>query len=562
MAEAKHDGNHVPTLIGVSSVDSVTPTLAAVNPVNGRVLVDLGSSGTVTSVSVVSANGFAGTVATSTTTPAITLSTTVTGLLKGNGTAISAASSSTDYAALAFKTIAVSGQSDVVADSPVDTLTLVGSGITITTNATTDTITFTGAAATPGGSTTQLQYNNAGAFGGISGYTTDGTSVTVANDTPLIFGGGIGNSTALKTGSDGTFLFDTGANQNIKFKGTNGGGTSWGYTDGSFNYVFRSDSSGNATANGTITTGTNGGTNGNVTFNGSTSGSTALIATAAATGTITLPAATGTVALNNGSNLTIASQAIGDILTATSTTAYGRLAAVATGSVLASAGTGTAPAWSSAPQLTTIELGAATDTTLARVSAGVISVEGVRVITSAGTTSGTILKNNGTTFVASTETYAAPGTSGNVLTSDGTNWTSAAPAGGTFSGASVIAAGGETNGTFTWTSENYDTASYHDNGTNPSRFTIPTTGKYLVTATVAFSLSLGTINSQLTLVLNGATTIAQVGGVTSNSLADGLGFSLVYAFTANDYIEVAGTTNTGSMTTIVAGSSYTITKMG
>lgn len=54
-------------------------------------------TGTVTDVSVVSANGFAGTVATSTTTPAITLSTTVTGLLKGNGTAISAAVDGTDY---------------------------------------------------------------------------------------------------------------------------------------------------------------------------------------------------------------------------------------------------------------------------------------------------------------------------------------------------------------------------------------------------------------------------------------------------------------------------------
>jgi hypothetical protein len=54
-------------------------------------------TGTVTDVSVVSANGFAGTVATSTTTPAITLSTTVTGILKGNGTAISAAVASTDY---------------------------------------------------------------------------------------------------------------------------------------------------------------------------------------------------------------------------------------------------------------------------------------------------------------------------------------------------------------------------------------------------------------------------------------------------------------------------------
>jgi hypothetical protein len=54
-------------------------------------------AGTVTSVSVVSANGFAGTVATATTTPAITLTTTITGLLKGNGTAISAAVANTDY---------------------------------------------------------------------------------------------------------------------------------------------------------------------------------------------------------------------------------------------------------------------------------------------------------------------------------------------------------------------------------------------------------------------------------------------------------------------------------
>lgn len=45
-------------------------------------------------------------------------------------------------------------------------------------------------------------------------------------------------------------------------------------------------------------------------------------------------------------------------------------------------------------------------------------------------TSNTILKGNGTNFVQSTETYASPGTSGNVMTSDGTNWISAAPAGG------------------------------------------------------------------------------------------------------------------------------------
>jgi len=55
-------------------------------------------SGTVTTVSVVSANGFAGTVATATTTPAITLTTSITGLLYGNGTALAAASVSAPLA--------------------------------------------------------------------------------------------------------------------------------------------------------------------------------------------------------------------------------------------------------------------------------------------------------------------------------------------------------------------------------------------------------------------------------------------------------------------------------
>jgi len=58
-----------------------------------------GGGGTVTSVSITTANGFAGTVATSTTTPAITLTTNLTGLLKGNGTALSVATAGTDYVA-------------------------------------------------------------------------------------------------------------------------------------------------------------------------------------------------------------------------------------------------------------------------------------------------------------------------------------------------------------------------------------------------------------------------------------------------------------------------------
>ena len=57
------------------------------------------ATGSVTSVSVVSVNGFSGSVATATTTPAITISTSVTGLLRGDGTGISAATAGTHYVA-------------------------------------------------------------------------------------------------------------------------------------------------------------------------------------------------------------------------------------------------------------------------------------------------------------------------------------------------------------------------------------------------------------------------------------------------------------------------------
>ena len=102
---------------------------------NGTDYVKVASSvvatGTVTSASVVTANGFAGTVATSTTTPAITLTTSITGVLKGNGTAISAATAGTDYVTptgtetLTNKTIAYGSNTltDVVGVTATQTLT-------------------------------------------------------------------------------------------------------------------------------------------------------------------------------------------------------------------------------------------------------------------------------------------------------------------------------------------------------------------------------------------------------------------------------------------------------
>ena len=58
-----------------------------------------GSGGTVTTTSVVSANGFGGTVANPTTTPAITLTTSVNGILLGNGSAVTAVTAGTNYSA-------------------------------------------------------------------------------------------------------------------------------------------------------------------------------------------------------------------------------------------------------------------------------------------------------------------------------------------------------------------------------------------------------------------------------------------------------------------------------
>ena len=118
MSEAIRDQNFVPNMLMESSTTPGLTLNVKGDQTTGRLLVDTASgAGSVTSVSVVTANGFAGTVATSTTTPASTLTTTVMGVLKGDGTTISTATPGTDYTALAFKTIAVSGQSDIVADS-------------------------------------------------------------------------------------------------------------------------------------------------------------------------------------------------------------------------------------------------------------------------------------------------------------------------------------------------------------------------------------------------------------------------------------------------------------
>jgi hypothetical protein len=90
--------------------------------------------------------------------------------------------------------------------------------------------------------------------------------------------------------------------------------------------------------------------------------------------TVTLPDADFTVAKNDGSNWTISGQAIGDIAIASSTTGYGKLAAVAAGSYLRSAGTGTAPVWSTLTLPNTI----ATGEMLVATGTNVVSAQNTR----------------------------------------------------------------------------------------------------------------------------------------------------------------------------------------
>lgn len=85
-----------------------------------------GGSGTVTSVSVSTANGLAGSVANATTTPAITLSTTITGILQGDGTSITAATTGnltdagTDGIVITSGTGAVLGAGTSIAQQKAD----------------------------------------------------------------------------------------------------------------------------------------------------------------------------------------------------------------------------------------------------------------------------------------------------------------------------------------------------------------------------------------------------------------------------------------------------------
>lgn len=184
------------------------------------------SSGTVTSVSVVSANGLAGTVATATTTPAITLSTTVTGILSGNGTTISAATATgSGSVVLATSPTLVTPILGTPTSGVATNLTGTATGLTagtVTTNANlTGPITSSGnatAIASQTGTGTKFVVDtsptlvtpnigtpSAGVLTNCSGLpvTGSGTGVTSSSKGSLIVGSGSNTNASLAVGANG-----------------------------------------------------------------------------------------------------------------------------------------------------------------------------------------------------------------------------------------------------------------------------------------------------------------------------------------------------------------------
>lgn len=355
-------------------------------------------SGTVTAVSVVSANGFTGS-SSGGATPALTLTTSITGVLKGNGTAISAASDGTDYLSPTTG-ITVSQSSGQTLGTTTNRLTKLWATDITVTNA------ISGSVTGNAGTATALQ--NARTIGGVS---FDGTAnITVASATGgfAVSGGNlttsainivtdtttgtkIGTATTQKlgffnstpivqpTGDVVTALQNLGLGASLTVAATTiASRTLWGQTyDGSANVTGSLTSVGNITGGAssmTILAGT--GASRTLTLQTTDSGSSAQTV-------LTLDAAklatfAGNLTVGTSNSITTGTIELGATSDTTIARASAGVASIEGNNIVVNT---SSPTLGTITTTGNIELGNASDTTLSRSAAGVLSVEGVDVAT-------------------------------------------------------------------------------------------------------------------------------------------------------------------------------------
>ena len=217
-----------------------------------------------------------------------------------------------------FSTIAVSGQSNISADGTTDTLTFAaGSGITLTTDASTDTLTTTIAS---GAITNAMLAGSIAASklaGSIGNSKLSNSSITIGSDSVSLGGtqtdlNGITSLDVDNITIDGNSITSTDTNGNISITPNGTGkvildGLSFPTSDGTTGQVLRTDGSGNITF--ATVSGGGGEANQNAFSTISVSGKSD-IAADSTTDTLTLAA---------GSNITLTTNASNDTVTITST---------------------------------------------------------------------------------------------------------------------------------------------------------------------------------------------------------------------------------------------------
>lgn len=172
------DPGHLHTPAGVSATG--TPGATTFWRGDNTWSVPAGSGGTVTTVSVTSANGFAGTVTNPTTTPAITITTTQTGFLLGNGTSVTGvASTGSGSVVRATSPTLVTPVLGAATATTINGLALNGTGSTLTITAgksftVGNTLTFTGT----DGSTINFGTGGAFAYTDVANAWSDGIKQT------------------------------------------------------------------------------------------------------------------------------------------------------------------------------------------------------------------------------------------------------------------------------------------------------------------------------------------------------------------------------------------------